>query len=249
MLRKRSIFILFVVLMTLIAAFRSLSQKPQEAKEKPKPHYDNFPIVSSLTEKLTDPVLRTERAARGKKFNSRYLPPIDDSFNGIFTTSDWAVDLPALPIEKSVAVVIGRVDRASAFLSENKTNIYSEFSVNVESVFKSQGQHALKPDSLITVQREGGRVKLSSGRIAVSAVDRQDMPQVGKRYLFFLTHYFVSAADDLQILTAYELREGRIYPLDLLSSTHPISKYAGVSETDFLTDLSNALAKSQAQSR
>ncbi len=55
------------------------------------------------------------------------------------------------------------------------------------------------------------------------------MPQVGLRYVLFLTND--------QILTGYELREGKVYPLDDLPNLHT---YENADETTFLTQLHTA---------
>jgi len=40
----------------------------------------------------------------------------------------------------------------------------------------------------------------------------------------------------------YELKAGKVFPLDKTSSKHPISAYTGINESTLLTDLSSALA-------
>jgi hypothetical protein len=163
----------------------------------------------------------------------------------MFLNVDWDVDLPALPIEKSAAVVIGRVNKAEAHLSEDKTGIYSEFTIQIEAIFKNDPKSPLYNDKSIFVYRTGGRVRFPSEKILVSAVSHQEMPQPGERYLLFLTHNRLSSGEDedFHVLTGYELKNGQAFPLDNVSSAHPMSKYRGASENVLLADLSSALAK------
>jgi hypothetical protein len=72
------------------------------------------------------------------------------------------------------------------------------------------------------------------------------MPKVGSKYLFFLTHdfpWFGHLKDDLYLLTAYELRDGRVFPLDNPGGgTHPISTvYREKAETILFNDLEKGL--------
>jgi hypothetical protein len=88
-------------------------------------------------------------------------------------------------------------------------------------------------------------VRFPSGKILVSAVSHQEMPQPGGRYLLFLTHNRLSSGEDEDffILTGYELKNGQTFPLDNVSAAHPMSKYRGASEKVLLADLSSALAR------
>lgn len=76
----------------------------------------------------------------------------------------------------------------------------------------------------------------------VSATNNQDLPRIGKRYLFFLTHEGPDARkyEDCLILTGYELRDGRVFPLDKAGRGY--AAYKGTSETLLLNDLAIALA-------
>ena len=61
------------------------------------------------------------------------------------------------------------------------------------------------------------------------------MPQVGLRYVLFLTS--AQSQSDFQILTGYELREGKVYALDDLPN---LRTYENADETTFLNQLRTA---------
>ena len=61
------------------------------------------------------------------------------------------------------------------------------------------------------------------------------MPKIGSRYLFFLN---ALNKHDLGILTAYELTEARVIPLDMSTQ---FDVFEGTSETQFLQKLRDAL--------
>jgi hypothetical protein len=203
----------------------------------------NFPVADYLAARPSNAKEFAKREAKGKRYNSQYAPPINESADGIYATIDWDVGLPAFPIDKSAAVIVGTITGAKAYLSENKTNIYSEFEVQIDEVLKSENGN-LTAGSLVVLERAGGRVRLPSGKIVASIVSHQQLPQVGSQYLLFLTHEnFFGAAlnEDFAILTGYEFRDGRIFPLDKTLPGHPITAYKGADEVLFLKHLNSAL--------
>jgi hypothetical protein len=95
--------------------------------------------------------------------------------------------------------------------------VFSEFEIAVDTVFKQDDRTNVRVGKTLTVERIGGRVRLPSGKIVVSWVNHQNMPRVGAKYVLFLTHDFQSRDDggnDFNLLTGYELREGKVFPLD-----------------------------------
>ena len=142
-------------------------------------------------------------------------------------------NLPALPFAKSSAVIVGQITDAKAYLSNDKTGVYSVFTVQVHEVIKNSSQLSLSTGSSIDVERDGGRVRFPNGRTLIYVAT--NMPQVGLRYVLFLTN--AQSQSDFQILTGYELREGKVYPLDDLPNLHT---YENADETTFLNQLRTA---------
>lgn len=131
---------------------------------------------------------------------------------------------------------------AEAHFSDDQTDVYSEFVVQLSDVLKNDDKASLGVGNSVVLERSGGRVRFPSGKVMVSATNGQDMPRVGKRYLFFLTHEGPNARiyDDFLILTGYELRAGLVFPLDKPGAGY--AAYKGASETLLLKDLAAALA-------
>lgn len=71
------------------------------------------------------------------------MAPITEAADTASLTIDWDVRLPAFPIDQSSAILIGKVTSAAAYLSPDRTNVYSEFEVDVEQVFNSSTQPKL----------------------------------------------------------------------------------------------------------
>ncbi|MDT5270514.1 MAG: hypothetical protein QOH49_2700 [Acidobacteriota bacterium] len=114
-----------------------------------------------------------------------------------------------MPTELSDLIVEGDVKDANAFLSEDKTGVYSEFTISVSDVLKSSA--SVQKHDLITAERFGGRVRFPSGQVARYRVAGQGAPAKDGKYLFFLKQM---TDGSYRILTAYEMRGNRIVALD-----------------------------------
>jgi hypothetical protein len=135
--------------------------------------------------------------------------------------------LPPIPAGQSDGVLIGEVVDAHAYLSNDKTGVYSEFTIRVERALKGL-DHGMLP--LVVVERLGGAVRFHTGRIVKYEVLRQGVPRVGARYLLFLSYN--GEGDDYSLLTGYELNNGHVVPLDDVDSV--IKRYEGWPEDKFL---------------
>ena len=240
--RRQAIFIVVVLLCVTAGAVVGKFRGRSPTSTSPQEQIDtsNFPIVDSTATLPTDPNERAKRNRKGKKYNSPHALPISES-DQIYSITDWELGLPALPVAKSAAIVIGEVSTAQAYLSEDKTAIYSEFGVRIDEVLKTETRFPVVPGSILPVERVGGRVRFPSGKLAVSIVVKQDMPRIGGRYVLFLIHRFPSETEDFYILTGYELRSGRVSPLDRITSG-PIAAYQGTDEISLLRDIRKAIA-------
>lgn len=145
-------------------------------------------------------------------------------------------NFPALPVAESDIILIGLVGETKAHLSENKRNVFSEFKIGVETVFKTSNQQ-LQKGSVVTVDRMGGFVKYPSGQTVLYRRAGMYMPKVGGRYLIFLNSI---NKHDYGILTAYELGETGVIPLD---ESAQFFVFEGKSEAEILKELRALLLK------
>jgi hypothetical protein len=152
--------------------------------------------------------IRRARSSRHDQspINVKELPPDIDQLP-IISHFWWG--LPSIPTEQSDAIIVGEVTNAQAYLSNDKTGVYSEFIIQVEQILKAP--EGLNPTSIM-VERTGGAVRFPSGRIVRYEVHNQGMPRVGRRYLLFLRYN--NEGDDFSVLTGYAFRNGRVVPLD-----------------------------------
>jgi hypothetical protein len=164
-----------------------------------------------------------ERAARKAK-NSRYntggkditlLDPKlgSDEEKERFIDHYWLRDMPFFPTSDSAIVVLGTMVRVQPYLSEDRSNIYTELAIRVEEVFKSDATKPIALQDKLVVDRLGGALRLASGRIV-----RLDQPnqgpgktRIGGRYVVFAkrTHN----GNDLEMITGFELRAGKVFGL------------------------------------
>jgi hypothetical protein len=157
---------------------------------------------------------------------------------------------PAIPAAKSDAIITGEVTQAEAFLSEDKVSIYSEFTVNVKSILKNPASENISIGDSIIVSRGGGGVRFPSGKIIKKLFEGKPMPRVGSKYVLFLK--YENEGNDYPLITAYELNNGKVVPLDGLDRDGKVihqltshQSYKGLSETDFLNLVQLAISASQ----
>ncbi len=151
-------------------------------------------------------------------------------------SAHWANAVPDIPVSESDVILIGHIADAHAYLSNDKTGVYSEFKIDVESVLKNDKLQTLYE---IVADRSGGSVRFPSGKVQRVYVFRgQRMPQLGNRYVFFLKRNALE--HDVTIITGYELRKGKILALDNLP---PYNSNNNSNEIDFLQLLRSKIEK------
>lgn len=151
--------------------------------------------------------------------------------------------IPALPVEQSNAIVIGKVTDRRAVLMDDRFGIYSEFSIKISEILKDDlGGFFI--DQVITTSRPGGAVRFPSGKVQEYTISLQGYPQQDKSYVLFLKR---DELGDYSIVTGYEVSGSVVQPLDgkrNLSKGEPdlqFGIYRGVSLDSFRYALQKAL--------
>lgn len=198
---------------------------------------ERFPTVDFEEQDSTD----LPKSAKRKRYNDGklvYSTVGPSTVESVFTPEPHAT-FPALPVAESDLVVVGMVGTGEAHLSENKKNVFSEFTLIVEDALKSK-LNAVVQGSVLTIDRLGGQVKYPNGQKVLYRIFGMNMPQIGARYLFFLTSKHNK--EDLSILTGYELTPGGAAPLD--EELPQVGSLTGVAEKDILQRVRNLLRNS-----
>jgi len=190
-----------------------------------------FPIADFSNTGPTD----AKRKERGKKRdNSNWAVHPNAVSDNTVVVDSVDTNLPGLPVEKAAGVITGVVSDAKAYLSTDKSGVYSSFSVIIDDVLKNPGRLAV--GQTIEIEREGGCVRFPSGRLHLYMVAEQDMPHTGSRYVFFLAKTEEDSV--FEVITGYEIRGDGIYSLDELPQTR---SYDGTSAATFLEEVRKQL--------
>jgi hypothetical protein len=199
-----------------------------------------WPAADYNSSEPVDEKSRHVRETKGKNFDkSKFeVNPASGSDNHSLTHSETDL-LPPLPVPQSDAVVIGDVVAARAYLSNDKTGVYSEFDIAVVESIKQYSVEPLSPGDSITVMRDGGRVRLPSGRVQLYSISKERMPEVRQRYILFLRR--LDGGQGFRLLTAYALKNGKVVPLDGHSQ---FKTYQDTDEANFVDRIRETAMKS-----
>ena len=244
---KLTYFLLVLVAGTIIfSAVRRPKPIPiatasQKHREDYKKINERFPVVDyDDKQDLPDPEKNAKRKEKQKRYNdgdlvaSHVEPGVDEAS----LTLEPHFTFPALPVAESEMVVVGTIGTAQALLSESKRNVFSEFTLTVEGILKSKIR-GVTQGSVLTIDRVGGHVKYPDGQTVLFRITGLNMPQVGGRYMLFLTS--THNKEDISILTGYQLTPNGAIPLDELSQ---VADLAGVTEVEILQRVRNLIQNS-----
>jgi len=207
-----------------------------------------WPVADYTAGPPADPEERAKRRSKGSRYDRPGSQPIQESHERYERswTGHWWKDIPAVPAAQSNAVVLGEIADARAYLSNDKSVVYSEFTVRVEEVLKSDATGPLALGDMVSALRFGGAVRFPSGKVQVYRVRGQGAPRTGHRYVLFLK---TESEGGFSILTGYEVRGERIVPLDgeclKGGEVTPFDRFEGFEAATFLTLVREAVAKSQ----
>ena len=227
------------------------TQNKTVLKENSNDDYQNIPIVdfdesrnALNSEKLSTNETQVRLKKNGKYNNLNVVWELPSNILKVKPRSaHWALEVPAIPIEQSDLIIIGTVKTSQAFLSGDKTGVYSEFSVYIEKVLKSKS--LIQEGEQLSVTRLGGAVRFPSGKIQrIEVFKGQEFPKLHEKYIFFLRKSDIP--NDFSILTAYELHENEVKPLDSIA---PYTDYKGAKLTTFLDKIRDEIDKNNLQKK
>jgi hypothetical protein len=238
-------FLALTLALTLMAWSSSASQSvsPQEAKAQETTPDKDVPVLDfKEAEKNGSDQLKGRKRGQSLRQHIR----IEELPAGVeplpFAWHLWG-RVPALPVEQSNAIILGKVIDRRAVLMDDKLGIYSEFSIKISEIFKDD-LSGFFIDQLITASRVGGAVRYPSGKTQKYTVSLLNYPQQDKVYVLFLKRDEVG---DYSIFTGYEVNGNVVQPLDgqrNLPKNQPdlqFGIYRGVSVESFRSALQKAI--------
>lgn len=198
-----------------------------------------FPKVDYDAPDPSDPSERKKRREKGKRFDNRGGITKEPTHYSAGLRNHWEIGLPALPVAQSNLVVIATTLSRSAYLSNDKGAVFTELTIRVEDVLKCT-DNSLKTESQIDVNRLGGVVRYRTGEESLFFINGQNMPEVGKQYLFFLKA--IPDSRDFTIVTGYELGSSVVTALD---DPPQFVQYNGLDVSVFLDTVRRVLVEQQ----
>lgn len=248
-LRKNVWLVCVVIIALVITAAAALNRRQQSQPAANRPDGANevqWPVTDHAPPSPSDPNERTERLAKNSRYDKRGPQPIQESSSHYERswTGHWWRGIPGIPTAQSSVVLVGQITDAHAYLSNDRTGVYSEFTVRVDEVIKNEGPESISAGDSINTERFGGGVRFPSGRIQVHKPRGQGAPRVGRQYVLFLKD--IEQGQGLYLVTGYEIRGRRIMPIDGRTveggEKTPFDKYKDFDAVAFLAKVRDAVA-------
>lgn len=248
-MKSKKLFLIVSIIIAAVVAgnFLIKNSQSQSRNNQQQKIEDNAPIADLNTPELTNPQEKEIRTQRGKKYKKDVSLDRRQENAALFEnpSSNAAVE-PAFPIEQSDIIIIGTITDSQAFISNDKTAVYSEFQVAVNRILKNDKSFSITSESNIIAERIGGKVRFPSGKIQRWGETGHNLPQKNKRYVLFLK--WNEEGKDYSILTGYEINGQIVNPLDGLGGDYNTGifgnydNYKNADLTAFLSKLQVAIA-------
>jgi len=234
-----------VVLITIAVSFGTMSSHSQQDTSKKQDNkQDNtgyrdlskYAVADYDAPEPDNAIEREKRNLKNKRYDKQLLvtkKPHPETIRS--EASDAEPIPPAIPSAESSLIIIGEIINSKASLSNDKTGVYSEYSVRVETVLKGDKKKSLQTGATVTMDRTGGYVQYPNGQRVLFLNDWQDLPELNGRYVLFLNDDN-DQNPNYRLLTAYRLSNGKVRALDQHSRFH---EFNGTSETDFIDRVLN----------
>ena len=165
-----------------------------------------------------DPTQRANRALKNARYNISLGTDMDLTSmppgQSTHLIGCGPYDPTILPTASHDVIVLGTLINAQPYLSANRSAIYTEYQLDVEEVFKPSQEHLSLEQGRLLIDRSGGVLRMSSGRVICATASGTGMARpldVGRRYILFCR--FINDQLDLILGYAFELRDGKAYAL------------------------------------
>lgn len=150
-------------------------------------------------------------------------------------------DPAGIPVSGSTAIVVGTVTGGSTFITKDHTYVYTDYTVRIDQIIVPDKAATLSVGSQVTVAYEGGAIHFPSGHIKNVLIHGHGFPEIGGQYVLFLLKTVASIPEyDTTLDSGYQIKNGRVYPLDDVNS-----QYAGVDYAEFQGELQKAIASAR----
>lgn len=226
------LLIFLTTLLLTIGNFSSFGQTNtlQEQDRKGSEDLTKYPVVDFDSPEPANILEREERRLKNARYDKKgfVLKKVHPDTDGVSVDYETPPSLPIPTIESNL-IIVGRILDAKASLSNDKSGIYSEYTIQIGSILKANGSSATLLGGKIKIDRPGGIVHYPDGKKVIYFVSGKNLPRVGSEYLFFLVSD--QQSPNYEILTGYELRNGKVNPLDI---TGQFTEFKDSTPMDFI---------------
>ncbi len=133
----------------------------------------------------SDPTEASTRLARSTYFNDPAgLALGPDSQEQIWFSCTGRVQSVDEMVKQTPVIFAGTATSASAFVTQDRHWVYSEFNVTPDTVLKDSTR-TLSAGGSATILRPGGGLRRPDGQVVRLKFGYHGYPQIGQRYLFF----------------------------------------------------------------
>lgn len=241
------IFTLVFTVCVVVTGWRIPNLAVESRRQQSPVDESQFPLAEEAAPEPSTPVERNKKEEKEKKYK-KYKDTIGPGVTVASAHYHWPPGFPTLPVSQSDAVIMGEVVDAKAYVSGDKSTVYSEFTIRIDKVLKDDTHQPLSAGGSIIAERPGGRVRYPSGHVSRFSLTGWGMPRAMRQYVLFLTRN--SEDRSYRLVTGYELRDGRISPLDrTTSSDTDFDAYINMDEATFSKKLDDALTASSSANR
>jgi hypothetical protein len=219
-----------IVLLTMAISFGPSLTRSQPKNPKQQ-DLTKYPIVDFDEPEPSEALERERKKEKDKRYDRKSFlvqrPLPDYTRSALY---DYEAEPKfAFPFNQSKLVISGLITGSKAVVSSAKTSVYSEYTIQIENIFKQTGGPELQVGQTVIADRLGGRVRYPNGAVMLYRIDWQDLPETNGRYLFFLDCE-EGKNPNYKIVTAYEFTEENVNALD----AGVFGKHNGRKQSDFI---------------
>lgn len=217
--QKIWVVLAILVFVTLSITIGSVPSQSQQNIAKPTasgtPDFSKYPVAELNAPTITNPAEKALREIKGKRYDTRPMimgsPGPNDTMILIW---DAEIEPPAVPADQSKLIVLGSFIDSKGFVSNNRSSIYSEYSLRIQKLLKNESTNARDIGDVITVDRPGGILRYPTGQQILYRYNWLDLPELNTQYIVFLDKDGDEQNPNYRVITAYRLKDGHIFPLD-----------------------------------
>lgn len=240
---RRTIITLLSLFVFALGAWAQNSPQTQRGQpdkdlgqRKPSRH-SGLPVVGEFQRQPESDAEEKRRKIREDRYENdaaRAHAPIRDPGTLVGTESTSSTIIDSIIVSDggpgiSPAVVIGTVLGGKSFISKNHTAVYSDYQIRIDEILKPDATATLAVGGAVVASRPGGAIQFPSGHRRYFLILGQGLPEIGSRYVLYLWKP-VPNQPVWEIISGYQLKDGRVYPLDEVNER----SYDGMSEPVFL---------------